>query len=837
MHYIQIDGYGIFHNAQVQLLPELTVLYGVNGAGKSTFLSFLQSSLFGFAPRNSLKRYEPFQGGVHGGRITFEANDTYYVLERTASVRSAGELRIHHKESGDELSQEFLRTLLGGVSRSIYERIFAFGLYELQQLELVKNRELASHLYSVGLGSNTSLGGVDKLLTAKMEEIYKQRGRKPLLNQAFESMDGLRNQLREIHGRSQSYRDIQSEIAQIDQELRVNREELALITDELTRIRTLVDAWPHYQEFIAVQTKLKASAHKQLPVQGYERIMDLQTKIVQLKARMHTCKEKYPINDQQIAVTLDLDGLDPTLPETDAKINVHSIERDVVLERLNEAMSEYKRVNDEIQVVENQLNQLIPPGLRKIEFSERRQRFKQLTDCQEMLAGLEKSTSIPTISMLALWGWVGVGLLFFTTGQTIGFGLSVTLLFGLVCWWITNHRSRQNLQKQYRAEFTRLCSFFLLVEPAVEIGIWKDKLNTEADYRKELQLLERERERRRLAVQTYETELKSKQLVLNTLIDAWERLLNQVGLPKDFSLNQIYQLVELQEQIKEITAELEKLRQERNLIYVACDTENIQEISRLYQEHEQRRKLVDQSERLQAILSTYIGGEIADFQQELAGMGREGLLTKQTQWEQRETCTQQEIDRKLGCLGQLQEKLSQLEVDERQEEVNSALAAKCTLAQGLAEEWAVYAACKHVIQRVQKRYEKERQPKVLLKASQYFQQITDGLYQRVYSPLEMMELRVEDKNGRILNVTQLSQGTVEQLYLSLRLALVNNYAVQGVKLPVVFDDILVNFDAYRRKNTIDLLKYIAKNQQIIMLTCHESITQLFSDNQVYRLSV
>jgi hypothetical protein len=83
---------------------------------------------------------------------------------------------------------------------------------------------------------------------------------------------------------------------------------------------------------------------------------------------------------------------------------------------------------------------------------------------------------------------------------------------------------------------------------------------------------------------------------------------------------------------------------------------------------------------------------------------------------------------------------------------------------------------------------------------------------------------VDDSSGRPLPIEVLSHGTREQLFLSLRLALVGLFARRGIALPLVLDDVLVNFDASRAKAAIEMLHEFSKRgHQILMLTCHEHI--------------
>ena len=85
---------------------------------------------------------------------------------------------------------------------------------------------------------------------------------------------------------------------------------------------------------------------------------------------------------------------------------------------------------------------------------------------------------------------------------------------------------------------------------------------------------------------------------------------------------------------------------------------------------------------------------------------------------------------------------------------------------------------------------------------------------------------VDDQQGQSLRVELLSRGTREQLFLALRLALVGSYARRGVRLPLVLDDVLVNFDAPRAKAAALVLRDFARaGHQLLIFTCHEHIAQ------------
>ena len=79
---------------------------------------------------------------------------------------------------------------------------------------------------------------------------------------------------------------------------------------------------------------------------------------------------------------------------------------------------------------------------------------------------------------------------------------------------------------------------------------------------------------------------------------------------------------------------------------------------------------------------------------------------------------------------------------------------------------------------------------------------------------------MERADGARLSPQLLSRGTTEQLYLSMRLALVREYANHVDPLPVVFDDIFVNFDPGRSRTSFKAIRDLSTTHQVLLFTCH-----------------
>ena len=116
---------------------------------------------------------------------------------------------------------------------------------------------------------------------------------------------------------------------------------------------------------------------------------------------------------------------------------------------------------------------------------------------------------------------------------------------------------------------------------------------------------------------------------------------------------------------------------------------------------------------------------------------------------------------------------------------------------------------------------------------QPFSSVPPRRFRRVWTPFGQQILLVDSDDGRSLPVEALSQGGREQLFLCLRLALAHSYAQRGAALPMVLDDVLVNFDEERAKAAAALLRDFAEGgHQVLVFTCHEHLARLFKSLRV-----
>ena len=109
-------------------------------------------------------------------------------------------------------------------------------------------------------------------------------------------------------------------------------------------------------------------------------------------------------------------------------------------------------------------------------------------------------------------------------------------------------------------------------------------------------------------------------------------------------------------------------------------------------------------------------------------------------------------------------------------------------------------------------------PRITRRTRELFSRLTNGRYTRVALD-ENMSLRVGTEDEDILRSDLWpSDGTVDQLYLALRLAVAEALTPEA---PLILDDALVRFDDHRLAEALAVLQEASVSKQILLFTCQE----------------
>jgi uncharacterized protein YhaN len=754
---IHIDGFGVWNDkGWGPLAPGLNVFHGPNETGKSTLMGFIRAMLFGFEKRGTAKRYEPVNGGSHGGSLDLVVGDTRLRLERKPGRHMRGSISVY---AGDAVSDETaLERLLGGTTKTLYHNVFAFGLDELEQFHTLQDTEIATHISGAGLGIGASRwAAVQKDLEERQSALFLPRGQNSTINVAFKELETVRDDLERTEHQPQDYLTAHDARSRLAVELAGLEEAVAEVTSKIEHYAKRAKARPFVERRTKIEAKLRElPAVNVFPEGGIERLEMLtkqrhglheeQSKIkTEAEASrlrrllMHVDTEECAARSQVI------ESLRTLVPQVDAARRVYTA-----------GVARRDAITQEKRALLESLKNVLPP-------------------------------SAPAFGIFLALLWIGVLGLVFAQHNDIGAALGTISLFAMI--WYRRRMQRSGILEQQVAD----CCGRL------------DACN--------LELRATEREARE--IESSIRMLTAKNEISQADIDERVAELDKLLKLNDEARNLEDTILRYQADLERIDHQLEEVEKNIRLLLVEAAASHEQEFTERAEIYKQRQQLVHELEKIS--VETCEPGLLFDMRadEEAAFEAAQGELA--------------ELERRLVEArhesGRVEERITMME---RSEERARALSRQETILARIdeaAEQWAVITLCRALLDETRRIYETERQPEVLRQASSFFSLMTENRYARVIAPLDGGEIQVERADGIRLSPQVLSRGTAEQLYLSMRLALVREYANHVDCLPVVFDDIFVNFDPNRSRTTFKALRELCATHQVLLFTCHPHLVK------------
>ena len=290
------------------------------------------------------------------------------------------------------------------------------------------------------------------------------------------------------------------------------------------------------------------------------------------------------------------------------------------------------------------------------------------------------------------------------------------------------------------------------------------------------------------------------------------------------------QLLKLRRRRAKLEAALAKCRRRRRQLLHRAGATSEEQLRRQFQQYQQSAAVRHELELLDREISAALAGQCSEeaIRECLEGTAGDTLDTRRNHADDRLQAITRKLHDRLEQRGRLREQMSLLAQDREALLKQLELSVVEKRLDEAVHRWQVLAVASRILEAIRRTYEQQRQPESLKAASGYLRRLTLGRYSRVWTPFGQEALLVDSAEGRSLAVEELSQGAREQLFLCLRLALARCYARRGASLPMILDDVLVNFDQKRAHAAAAVLRDVAAaGQQLLVFTCHEHLARIF----------
>jgi uncharacterized protein YhaN len=216
------------------------------------------------------------------------------------------------------------------------------------------------------------------------------------------------------------------------------------------------------------------------------------------------------------------------------------------------------------------------------------------------------------------------------------------------------------------------------------------------------------------------------------------------------------------------------------------------------------------------------GATLDEFCSILAALSAEQLELELEELAQRESELDSKRNQHSQRIGELNQMLQQMDGSDRAAEAAEKAAQSMTEGVDLVAKLMRLELAEHILKTEIERYRQANEGPILKRSSHYFSQLTCGEYTELHSSFqddsEEPVLEARSKSGRTVTVDGMSEGTRDQLYLSLRLATIEQRGEDAEPFPFIADDLLVHFDRERALATLRVLAEFGQKNQVLLFT-------------------
>lgn len=281
------------------------------------------------------------------------------------------------------------------------------------------------------------------------------------------------------------------------------------------------------------------------------------------------------------------------------------------------------------------------------------------------------------------------------------------------------------------------------------------------------------------------------------------------------------QQTDTSEQITQLTAA-------RTQLLADAKVSSEDEFYRLAADAQKYADLQQQIDQLQANLQTLLAVDNqTDLSDQLQSTSLDELKAQQQEVASEISTTDQRFKTSVESAAVLARELAEFEQEGRYQELTAEVESLHAELAAAVDQWAPLVLMEALMDKALRSFEENHQPAMVASVSDLFRRLTHDRYASIRRRIDGgQQLTVVDRDGQEKSPNELSTGTREQLYLAIRLAFVLHYCESHEPLPIVMDDVLVNFDRQRARETLAVLNELSDRVQILFLTCHDHMLDL-----------
>lgn len=790
---VKIYGFGKWSDVEWNFNKDYQVIYGQNEAGKTTLLAFIQSVLFGFASARGdekFQQYKPKNGSNYGGELQFvDQNNVTWVVRRVDG-KNGGDLTLYR--GTQQVPESLMSRITGGFTKEDYVGSHVLNDTSIMSIYKLNEEQLETEIMAVG-----AVGSKEWLLTAdnlekSSEVVYKARGRKQPLVERIEEHDKLMKRKSEYENQQVAYEKASADLEAAKQEYDSNTQKLNVITKQRSELSNLNKLWPRFVSYRELN-HVDVSLSNPISRNDWDQSLQLEQELRTLKQNMesiHLSKledEDKDFRDYYQANKDDLDYLNAQ------KGNISDLQ------------FQQRNLNQQINDNDTKIDNLYATN-RKLKDS-----MQLLTEDELVQLNTPKTTSDNSHNLN--WPIIGVSLValvlatFMSGALRIGAGL--VFVAGILYAWHENQQVDEPEQDN-NLEF---------LDKKGYNGLSASDIQTLQNVIRRLHDLNSEQDHLEKLLHSTEANLDQWKSQLNNfgLLDSSDNLAENIEhyFAHLSSINTKSELIEKnnlenkQSQQGKLNR-ISDLQVQLNNILKRYSVDSMDDLMKLHSEQLQKRGIVNKLEQDREILGNDIDllnkfSNEMELQNKLRSVDQEFKSLSQQN---------NDLNRQIGSI---KTKREQIFNNTEYQKLVDDIAQNETDMIELYDEWLADKLASKWIHLMLDLATENRYPKMLKRATHYFNLLTNGNYIDILFDSSSLKLTRHDKVK--FDVHELSKATTVQLYISLRLAFVIEIS-DLINLPILVDDAFVDFDKIRTNSIFDLIKEVSTDNQVIYVTAN-----------------
>lgn len=854
----------------------LTVLYGRNEAGKTSLLEFIRRTLFGYPDKRSKRaQYSTVNDRPAAGSLLLRLqNNQQFRIYRRHSGR--GEPEIEHK--GEVLHGETaLQRYLGSIPESLFSRIYAIGLDELHNVNSLQINELKGMLFGAGTGVGDPMR-IKAEFCKEKEALYSKTARKRTLQLAAGELKTIDKQIKDARAQVAGYDELHKRLKQEEESVASLRDVLRQCNERLQYARMLSKIYSEFITLRQLQHELsELEPVDELPESLMAEVERLQNEKHERVVKLASLEENIIASQSKLASV----AVDEPLIAARQRIESLNVQREsyanaaadvpgVKADRKSLVSQIHKDIAgiDRKWTVENITGFSLEAVDRQI-VNEYSDRFKTVKHHLEMTEGEAKRASLEAMARtsstklnvwilrsLAMAAILGTAFGAWQANWWLaGFSLLMLVALGTVLLVVRNGKGHP-AQNALADEVAIINEDYSILQD--EWGAIAERFGFHRSFEPDtvrtcvetIKSIQKDIER----LNDIDSRIARMEEKIEAVEAAYKSLLAELGTESydaDFSTGIAVMTARLREHTgrqtkrSEYRQQLDEAMTKKSIILEqeAKETKALQALLNEYDlsSYDAYLARIELCEQKRALIKSIADSE-AKITQEV-GFGKHlddalAFLDKATPEELKEEAKQLEaeyidlekqIDDANSRRGGLRENIKSLQ---SREDISALmLERECQIERfnRLVEKYVVSHTAEFVLGKAVTYHERHRQPEVILRAGAYFSELTCGKYVRLLQSMEDNEIQIVDSADKKKSVDILSRGTREQLYLAIRLAAIEEFEQHAEPMPLIVDDILVNFDSPRQDATARTLVDFARRRQVLTMTCHSETRDRFVD--------